>query len=214
MPDQAALVHRTMPARGGQPPHPGLVLIHGRGADELDLLGLGPELDPSCFIVSVRAPYAWQIGYCWFERDPPATYAATFPRALDLLRSFVEQLPSAYPIDPQRLFLLGFSQGAYMANALLLTAPRLLHGAMLLSGFQPPPDSLPLERAGVRGKPVFVGHGRYDPLLGVEQGRLVRDTLSGLGVDLSYHEYDMAHQIIPPEIDDLRAWLSARIATG
>ena len=58
MPEASDLVHRTIAARVGEPPHPVLLLLHGRGADEADLLGLAPHLDPRFFVVSARAPYS------------------------------------------------------------------------------------------------------------------------------------------------------------
>lgn len=210
MANEGGLMHRTAAARVGAAPHPVLLLLHGRGADEMDLLGLAPPLDPRFFVASVRAPFAWEIGYCWYDMESPARRAATFRPALAQLRQFVEDLPRAYPVDPARVFPLGFSQGSFMANALTLSAPELVAGAVLLSGYQPPLETLE-GRPDVRGKPFFVGHGTLDPLLGIEQGRAVRDTLVGLGAAVTYREYPMAHQIIPPEIEEIAAWLAARL---
>jgi phospholipase/carboxylesterase len=64
----------------------------------------------------------------------------------------------------------------------------------------------------VRSKPFFVGHGVHDELLGIELGRAVRDTLTNLGADLTYHEYEMGHQITPQELVDIDSWLEATIA--
>lgn len=206
------LVHRTAPARAGEPPHPLLVLLHGRGSDELDLLGLAPELDPRCFIVSARAPFRWQIGYCWFEMEgTPEHAAATLQESLNQLWRFTDDLVEAYPVDRRRIYLLGFSQGAFMANALTLCVPDRIAGAALLSGFQPDPSGLPVQAEGLRGKPFFVAHGTLDPLLDIQLGRAVRETLSRLGADVTYREYPMGHQVIAPELADLQAWLSAQL---
>lgn len=205
------LILRTVPARSGEPPHPVLVLLHGRGADELDLLGLAPMLDERLFVVSPRAPFAWEIGYCWYDMESPDRHRETSKHGLALLRELVEGLASTCPIDPDRVYLLGFSQGSYMANALTLTAPELVAGAILLSGYQPPLGSLSAQTDGIRGKPIFVGHGTHDPLLGIQQGRGVRDTLTNLGAEVTYREYEMAHQILVPELEDIGAWLRARL---
>jgi phospholipase/carboxylesterase len=207
------LVHRTLSARAGEPPHPTLLLLHGRGSHELDLLALSPELDPRFFVVSPRAPYPWEgIGYAWYELDAPAqANPDTFSHSLALLQLFIEKLHTAYPVDPKRLYLLGFSQGAMMSNALTLTSPERVAGAVLLSGFQPALDSSSLNREAVRDKPFFVAHGTLDPLLGVELGRKVRETLAALGADVTYREYAMGHQIIAPELADFDSWLRARL---
>ena len=207
------LVHRTLGARAGEPPHPALLLLHGRGSHELDLLALGPELDPRFFVISPRAPYPWEgIGYAWYELDAPAqANADTFSHSLALLQLFIEQLSAAYPVDPKWLYLLGFSQGAMMSNALTLTSPERVAGTVLLSGFQPALDSSTINREAIRDKPFFVAHGTLDPLLGIELGRNVRETLTGLGADVTYREYVMGHQIIAPELADFDAWLRARL---
>jgi phospholipase/carboxylesterase len=205
------LIHRAAPARVGEAPHPGLLLLHGRGADEADLLGLAPHLDPRFFVVTARAPFDWDIGYCWYDNATPEQMLRTFPRGLDLLRRLVGALADAYPIDPDRLYLLGFSQGSFMANAVTLSDPERIAGAVLLSGYQPPLDSLEVRAEAIRGKPFFVGHGTRDPLLGIQRGREVRDTLAGLDADVTFREYEMAHQILMEEIQDINAWFRARL---
>jgi phospholipase/carboxylesterase len=107
--------------------------------------------------------------------------------------------------------ILGFSQGAMMANAATLTTPERFAGAVLLSGFQPAVSSLTVDPAAVQGKPFFVAHGTQDPMLGIEMGRAVRDSLTELGVDLTYREYEMSHQVIAPELNDFKTWLTERL---
>src|SRR5436853_5595479 len=121
------LIHRTVGARVGQPPHPALLLLHGRGSHELDLLGLAPELDKRFFVVSARAPHAWMGGYRWYDGDG-ADPQASLQESIERLDNFVRSLGEAYPIDAWKLYLLGFSQGSLMSNALLLTAPELVAG--------------------------------------------------------------------------------------
>lgn len=209
------LVHRTVAARAGQPPHPALLLLHGRGSDELDLLSLATEMGPSLFVLSARAPYMWQGGYRWVELDESGRQdLKTFSQSLTLLTRFVRELTATYPVDPNRLYLLGFSQGSMMANALTLTAPERVAGAILLSGYQPALDSLTAKPDLVRGKPFFVSHGTLDPLLSLDRGRDVRDSLISLGAEVTYREYAMGHQIIPQELADFNAWLNALLSGG
>jgi phospholipase/carboxylesterase len=208
----ASLVHRSVAARAGQGPHPTLLLLHGRGSNELDLLGLAPYLDPRLFLLSARAPLAWMGGYRWYDSDRPGqAERQSFETSLTLLTRFLNEMTSVYPVDPSRLYLLGFSQGAMMSNALLLTVPKQLAGALLLSGFQPRLDPSQIRADALAGKPVFMAHGTHDGVLPVERGREARDTLSGLGIDLVYREYPMDHQINEQELVDIQAWLAARL---
>jgi len=214
MPDASDLIHRAIAARVGEPPHPLLLLLHGRGADEADLLGLAPHLDPRFFVVSARAPYQFEGGggFAWYESLAPGRPdATTFRASLARLSAFVRELAVNYPIDPAAIYPLGFSQGSMMANALTLTAPDLVAGAVLLSGFQPAIDGLVVQREALRGKPVFAAHGTFDGVLPAAMGRSVERTLRELGLDLTYREYAMDHQIIGPELADFDSWLKARL---
>jgi phospholipase/carboxylesterase len=121
-------------------------------------------------------------------------------------------VPPAYNADPQRVYLMGFSQGAIMSLSIMLTEPALLAGVVAMSGSLPRevlPIAAPPEQ--LQGFPVMQVHGTYDDVLPIEEGRAVRDHLSRLPVNLTYHEYDMAHQVTQESLDDVRSWLSLQI---
>jgi phospholipase/carboxylesterase len=205
-----ALTHRTAAARSGEPPHPCLLLLHGRGADEHDLLGLAGLLDPRLFCVSARAPlrapglpgYQWHTSLATGSPEP-----VSMLQSLSRLRQLLGELAGAYPVDPERLFVLGFSQGAAMTLALTSAEPAAVAGALALSGFWPPAA----RAEALKGKPLFVAHGTADPILPVHFGRGVRDSLRAAGADLTYREYPMAHQITEAELADVNAWLADRL---
>ncbi|MCL4540902.1 MAG: VOC family protein [Chloroflexi bacterium] len=191
---------------------PTLLLLHGRGADENDLLPLGEALDDRWRIISVRAPRRLGSGYQWYEiRELGSPEEASYLAALGQLRRFVEQVLAMYPVLGQQVHLLGFSQGAMMAGSLLLTAPHLVASAVLLSGYLPIAKGLPQPTEGVAGKPVFWGHGTADSVLPVALGRQARDFLLGLQVHISYHEYPMEHQISAVEMQQVTAWLQIEL---
>ncbi len=207
-----SLSHRTAAARAGEPPHPCLLLLHGRGADERDLLGLSTVLDPRLFCVAARAPlplpgmggYQWHASLATGSPEP-----VSMLQSLERLKRLVAELPGAYPVDAARLFVLGFSQGAAMTLMLAGAEPAAVAGAVALSGFLPPAARV----EGLRGKPVFVAHGTADPVLPLPFGRAVRDAVTGAGADLTYREYPMAHQIVEGELAEVNVWLAERLAT-
>ena len=212
-PARLGLSHVTRPPPGGGPgPHPCLLLLHGRGADELDLLGLADELDPRLFVVSARAPLRMGPGYAWYHfqsiGDPEP---ASFQASLAALSTFVADLPQAYPVDASKIFALGFSQGAMMAGSLLLTHPSVLTGTALLSGYLPLNSGLAVDEAQLRDRPVFVAHGTGDQVLPVALGRQAREYLVRLGADVTYREYRIGHSIGPEELVELAAWLGDRL---
>lgn len=200
------------PRTAGTTRVPALLMLHGLGADENDLIGLADALDPGLFIVSVRAPFRYVVGFAWYGLENVGEVESrSFATGLAALGQFVEGLPAAYPIDPSRLYTLGFSQGAVMASSLLLTRPNLVAGAILLSGYLPTNAALNIDAAGLIGQPVFLGHGTADPLIPVDFARQARDYLVGAGAELTYHEYPIVHAIGPEEVGDVATWLGSRL---
>jgi phospholipase/carboxylesterase len=205
----------------GRPPL--LLLLHGIGSDEADLFGLAPLLDPRFHILSLRAPNRMPPGYAWYEVHFSVQGPTLRPEHVEssrrLLIRFLERAPEAYGADPERVYLLGFSQGAIMSLALTLTRPDLLAGVVAMSGrtleelFQAsgplsghlaPSDEL-------QGFPLLVVHGRYDQVLPVDYGRETRRCFERLPVDLLYREYDMPHTITRESLDDIAGWLSRQL---
>ena len=215
----ASLAHIFQPPRvDGDGPHPALIMLHGRGADEHDLIGLAPFLDSRLLIISARAPFPFPYGggYAWYDvLQVGIPHPRMFAESYDRLTTFVDEVIAAYPIDPQRVFLLGFSMGAVMAHALALTQPHRVAGVVAHSGYVPPEKELNLEFRldDLKGRGWFVAHGVHDPIIPVQFGRATRDLLKSTAVDLTYAEYPIAHQISQHTLDDLSTWLTARVDT-
>lgn len=205
-----ALPHAVLEPREGEGPHPGLVLLHGRGTDERDLLSLGGELHPRLLTVTARGPIRFPYGgYAWYSLDPEGVgypEKQSLAHSLDLLDRFLDDVLAAYPIDLKRLYVGGFSMGGAMASSLALIYPERIAGAVILSSYLPLHADLPFRTDEMSGHPVFQGHGSYDPVIPVEFGRETRDFLAATPADLTYREYPMAHQISPQELRDLGSW--------
>lgn len=214
-----SLVERVVAPRraSDRPAPPLLVLLHGYGANEDDLLPLAGQLDPRLLVVSVRAPRALEGGFAWFHLDFPRGGGAVPDRAqarttlADLVR-WLEAAPARLGGDPRRVYLLGFSQGAMMSLGVLRTAPERVAGVVALSGVADD-DALPASAADVAMArvAVFVAHGTGDTLLPVAEGRAIRDRLQPVVHDFTYREYAIAHAIGPEEVRDVAAWLTARL---
>lgn len=202
------------PGREGRTAPPLLLLLHGIGSNEEDLFGLAPYFDERFLIVSARAPFALDYGgYGWFRIDfTPRGMDADFVQAkksLLMLPGFIDELVETYGADGRRVYLMGFSQGAMMSLALLLTRPEKVTGVVAMSGLLPR-QVLELEPDGeaLAKKPVLLTHGLYDPVLPVDNGRAARDYLGGLPVDLTYREYPMQHEVSMESLRDVAQWLT------
>jgi phospholipase/carboxylesterase len=209
-------VVRPPTAPSARPPL--LVLLHGVGADEHDLLPLVPHLDPRLLAVSLRAPREAQgMGYAWYDIDwatvPPAYDLAQAEESRAGLAALLPELLRRHGTDPARTFLFGFSQGAAMALALAVTRPDLVRGAVIHSGRLL--EDLP--RRVTRGPALdrleaLVLHGVDDPVLPVDRGREIRAFLDPLlGERLVYAEHEGAHGVTPSSLADARGWISSRL---
>ncbi len=194
-----------------------LVLHHGRGTDERDLLGLADVLDPDgrLRVVSPRAPMQLpgSPGYYWYvvervghpDRD-------TFHAARSALAELHDELWSATGLGPGRTVLGGFSMGTVMSYAMGLGEERPpVAGILAFSGFVPVVEDWDPHLQDRRGTRVFVAHGRADPVIEVGFGRRARDLLAEGGLDVDYRESDVAHQIDPGAIDPAARWLAGTI---
>ena len=215
------LVHRVRRPRTDAPSAnpPVLLLLHGVGSDERDLLSLAPLLDPRFLVLGVRSPVQLdQGGYGWYRvhftpSGPPMVDEEEAAAGLRSLAGFVRAAPAAYGAAPDRVYLAGFSQGAIMSLALLLTEPELVAGAALMSGRLLPGLAERVARPTTRlaGKPVVAVHGLYDQMLPIDDGHAVRDLLASLPVALTYGEFPMAHEISEESFAAVRSWLTERL---
>ena len=208
------LVHRARvpEARGGQR-LPAVVMVHGWQGNE-KVMGIFERAVPKgTIVVSPRAPVevaAESHGWFQVEGGEPS-----FLAGLEALQSFVRQLPQAYPVDPLRVLLMGFSQGASMCYALLSKEPELMMGVAGLAGFLPGPARQWLAPGRLAGKQVFIAHGTADEKVPVGQARAARDDLVRAGATVAYHEYeDVGHKLNAQGVRDLTQWLAARLGAG
>jgi phospholipase/carboxylesterase len=191
-----------------------LVLHHGRGTDERDLIGLGDVLDPhgELHLVTPRAPLvvAGSPGFHWYL-VPRVGYPdpQTFEDARGALAELHDELWERTGIGPERTVLGGFSMGCVMSHALALSPDRPAPAGILgFSGFIPTVPGWQPDLAGRRELQVFIAHGRRDPIIEVGFGRLAAETLSGAGLAVEYHESDVGHQIDPADLPAAEGWLA------
>ena len=203
----------------GDGPHPTLLTLHGFGANALDLLGLAPHLCGGKFlVVCPQGPLQVAIsdsmvGYGWFPISGagPINVQAVLA-AQEQLKTFLADAFERYPIDPKKLVIVGFSQGGVMAYSLGLSEPERYAGLAALSSWLPKdllstfPDVPATEQL-----PVLIQHGSQDELVDVGRARQSVETLRNVNVPLTYHEYEMGHQINAESLADLSNWLQEKV---
>jgi phospholipase/carboxylesterase len=205
------LSHQVRPARGE--PAGALVLHHGRGTDEFDLLPLADELDPDrrLVVVTPRAPLALPPGGWHWYAVPQVGFpdASSFRASYMRLAEWHDALPDALGVPWERTILGGFSMGAVMSYALGLGPDRPPPvGILALSGFIPTVEGFELDLIRSDDVRVAIGHGTQDPVISVNFARDARERLERAGFDVLYRETPMFHSIDPDFVHILQTWVT------
>jgi phospholipase/carboxylesterase len=209
------LLHTAhVPAGAG--PFPTILALHGWGASAHDLLGIAPMVQQGdVLFLCPQGPMELEVGpgqkgYGWFplsnvgEIEP-----ASLVGARGLIEGFLEDALERYPIDPERLILMGFSQGGVMAYDLALGRPERFAALVALSSWLPDAviAALPDDPARASLATLLV-HGSQDPMIPIENAQEARAKLEALGVTAAWGEYEMGHEINPHALRDLLGWLA------
>ena len=195
--------------------HPAmLVLLHGYGSNEADLMDLVKMLPENMIIVSARGPMTVTLnGYQWYEMMHSDGHHAgkteDMERSCDLVLKLIDGLVKKYKVDAGRVYLGGFSQGAMMSYYIGLTHPDKLRGIAPLSGMVVESVKHSVQKGAALNKlKIFAGHGDVDDRIPYADDVSSVKYLEGLGLHPEFHTYKgMAHQISRDEIADLAKWL-------
>ena len=197
------LFHRFVPGSGDER---ALLLLHGTGGDENDLIPLGQALAPGAALLSPRGAV--------LERGMPRFFRRLAEGVFDLddlvartheLADFVAAASATYHLAPGKLIAVGFSNGANIAASTLLLRPEALGGAVLLRAMVPfEPDTLP----DLSGVPVLIASGRTDPMVRPEQSERLASLLAQAGADVTAHWSPNGHGLDQGDIEAARRWLA------
>lgn len=200
---------------------PVLILLHGRGSDERDLLPLGRRLHTDATTVSVRAPFpaapwGYGSGYAWYRFLGGTTpESESFENGQDALAALVAALPGRLGRTDPPLILGGFSQGGTSSLAFMMRNPGRVRGVLVFSGFLADHPSVAVTRERVRNTPIFWGHGTADPAIPFAAAEAGWQELSAAGALLEARTYrDMSHTISEEELRDAKSWLANLLNDG
>ncbi|KRE12391.1 hydrolase [Bosea sp. Root483D1] len=199
-------IHRFEPATApGQAP---LLLLHGTGGDENDLLPLGRTVAPGAALLSPRGRTLEAGMPRFFRRLAEGVFdEEDLRRRTHELADFVEQARVEYGLPAP--IALGFSNGANIAAAMLLLRPEVLSGAVLLRAMSPfakPPA------AALTAKPVLIVSGSFDPIIPEEDAARLAATLIGAGASVDHRSLPTGHGLSQADLRLVRDWLAQRLA--
>jgi phospholipase/carboxylesterase len=209
MTDDLGFIHRFVPAR-----HPAsgetLIVLHGTGGDENDLVGIGQTIAPGAAILSPRGKVIENGAQRFFKRlaegvfDPEEVRS----RAEELARFIRAAIPK-YGLDPSRIFALGYSNGANIASTVMFIEPRLLQGAIL---FRPMLVFEPEEPGDLNGSSVLISAGRVDPIVPVSSVEQLVELFQSSHADVTLKWQPAGHNLVPSEVREAADWLALQRA--
>jgi len=197
-------VHRYLP--GENESGPTLLLLHGTGGNEEDLIPLGQELAPGAAVLSPRGKVSEYGAPRFFRRLAEGVFDHE-----DLLfrthelAEFVEAASQTYGLDPSKVVAVGYSNGANVAASMILLHPGLLRAAVLFRAMVPfEPDVTP----DLSGMPVFLAAGRMDRMIPPDNTQRLADILDEAGADVDLRWHDTGHPLTYEEVGEAKEWLS------
>ncbi|MDQ4062699.1 MAG: alpha/beta hydrolase [Actinomycetota bacterium] len=207
-PSDLDFVHRFVPAE--EPGAPTLLLLHGTGGNEDDLLPLGRMIDEQAALLSPRGKVLEHGMPRFFRRLAEGVFDhEDLVNRTHELAGFIKQATDGYGLDPGRLYAVGFSNGANIAASLLLLHPGLLAGAVLLRAMTPfepqtPPD--------LTGTPVYLAAGRSDQMVPPEDTERLAELLREAGAKITLDWQPGGHGIGRAEVEAAQSWFTKEIS--
>ncbi len=195
---------------------PLLILLHGYGSNEQDLFSFAEELPAELLIISAQAPYEMGFGgYAW--------YAINFDNingkfsdlkqakiSIDKIAVFIDEIKVKYNTNPDKTFLLGFSQGSILSYSLSFFYPNKVNHIIALSGYINT-ELLPAEISAAIKTDYYCSHGTVDQVLPIDWARKSKPFLDNLGFPNVYSEYPVGHGVAPQNFYSFKSWIEERL---
>ena len=207
MSESLDFVHRYLPAPAEAPADRRvLLLLHGTGGDENDLLPLGAELDPHAALLSPRGKIDEHGQLRFFRRLAEGVFdEVDVVRRAHELADFIVAAGSEYGFTPEHLTAVGYSNGANVAAAILLLRPKVLRSAILLRAMVPlTAPAVP----NLHGSRVLIQVGERDQIVPPERGRELSTLLNAGGAEVTLVAQPTGHGLLPADVASAREWLN------
>lgn len=209
MTEDLGFIHRFVPAKDAGSDET-LLVLHGTGGDENDLIGIGQAIAPGAAILSPRGNVLENGAPRFFRRlaegvfDPKEVRS----RAEELAR-FIRAARVTYGLDPHRIFALGYSNGANVASTVMLVEPGVLQAAIL---FRPMLVYEPTEEKDLDGSAVFISAGRMDPIVPTDSVERLVKLFASAHADVTLKWQLAGHSLVPSEVREAADWLALQRA--
>jgi len=199
---QPDFIHEFVPGKSERT----LLLLHGTGGNERDLLPLGKELDPSASLLSPRGKVLENGMPRFFRRLAEGVFdLEDLQKRTQELGDFVISATKHYEIDNQQIFAVGYSNGANIAASMLLLRPEVLSAAILFRAMVP---RIPKTKPNLNSKWIWIGAGSHDPIVPASNTKELVGLLRSAGADVTIRFFQSGHELTSDDVDLAREWLT------
>jgi len=207
--EDLGFIHRFLPAEGPASAET-LIVLHGTGGDENDLIGIGQAIAPGAEILSPRGNVLENGAPRFFGRIAEGVFdpKEVRSRAEELAR-FIRAAVVTYRLDPTRVFALGHSNGPNVASTVMFVEPGVLDAAIL---FRPMPVYEPRPKHDLAGTAVFISAGRMDPIVPASSVEKLAELFESAHGEVTLKWQLAGHNLVPNEVREAAEWLALRRA--
>ncbi|MGN7476676.1 alpha/beta hydrolase [Solibacillus silvestris] len=188
---------------------PAIFLLHGLGSDENDLLQLVDSFSAQCHIFSLQGPIQHRPGYAFYtfeEEGKPER--AIFDKVLKGIEAFIHEAIIEFDLDEQQIYIVGFNQGAAMAQSLAMVMGNTIRGTAALSGYLPEFAALEYSKKTMDASKIFISHGEYDYDFPFEWAEHAVRFFNDYGTNVTFKSYPVGHGVSEQNLHDLIAFLA------
>ncbi|MBQ0138828.1 MAG: esterase [Kurthia sp.] len=192
--------------------YPAVFLLHGMGSNEKDLPVLLNDIKDECHIFSLQGPILEGQGYAFFTIEEfGKPQRNVFDQVVLHIKAFVDEAIQEYAIDANKVFLMGFSQGAILTQTLsLVIGGERLAGTVALSGYLPQHVKEEYGKHSVKGLPMLITHGTMDYVLPFHWGQASRDFFEEYNADVQFMEFEDGHGVTPEVQREIITFLKSK----
>ncbi|MGM9951690.1 MAG: alpha/beta hydrolase [Lysinibacillus sp.] len=193
---------------------PAIFLLHGLGSNEQDLLQLVGAFEGNCHIFSLQGPIKHRPGYAFytFEEEGFPT-REVFDKVIQFTQAFIFEAIQEYDLDMEKIYVVGFNQGAVVAQTLALVMGSAIRGVAALSGYIPEFVAVEYNKLPMDKSKIFISHGEYDYDFPLSWGEGSAAFFKDHGADVTFKTYPDGHGVSQENLKDLVAFIAADIAT-
>jgi len=185
-----------------------IFLLHGLGSNEDDLLQLVDSYKGNCHIFSLRGPIAHRPGFAFYTfEEEGKPNREIFDKMILFTLDFIKEAVEEYQLDPKKVYIIGFNQGAVIAQTLALFLGNEIAGTVALSGYIPDFVNADYKKAGIKDAKVFISHGEYDYDFPIKWGENSKQFFEEYGANVTFKTYPVGHGVSPENIKDFHSFI-------